>query len=491
MSTNPIRHACVLFAACLLPGCGGGDSETAATSADPPSESVAAAPAAPSAPATGGGTPAASSSPSGTRIDPSTPDGMVREAIQAVRDNEFERIWDLMPSSFQKDANDLVKEFGNQVDAELWDKSFNLLDRYISTIIAKEDMVYQTPEAQAQFGQMKTMLNQVGMGANASGWLTQEKIRQLGAPMNDIALTLLKSDLSSTKKLKSFDGRAFCEKTLSPMVKDLRQFIKTLVREASQIEELKSNVQVQMMLAQADIDRFLANIKVSKESEEADMAVVVIEIMGNPVKQKLIRVDGKWVPDWLGLSFRENVGKIKTRIPEFAATINAKKEIVMPALEQFEPLVAALEKANTQEEFNTAYANFNAQAPQITASSMGLPGIPGIPGMGSQFGGGTVKVVPATIEFQGEVTDEQLGEAIGKLEALTDDPEKAISLPKRDFGQLLLEIHPVGNPQAFASSIQFAKRAEYDAERKVILLELEPPPAKPAETTESSEPGDN
>lgn len=485
MSTKLLHHVCALLAACLFIGCGGGDSETDDSSNDTSTDSAANAPEAPSSPSGGGGTPAATAPSSGTRINASTPDGAVREAVQAARDMEFERIWDLLPSSMQTNINGVFQEFGNQVDAELWDKSFNLLKRYVKVIVAKQEMVYQAPDGQQNLGMLKSAF--ASTGARYTDFVTEENIKSVSKPANELVMTILNSELTNSKKLKSFDGREFCANTLNPLVGNVRDLILAIL---AQIEKrgIPGDRELPAFLTEFDdLNELLDGVQSSTESMNGDFAVVAITSpdSSTPVKMNFVRVDGKWVPEMLGSALPGVLSKTRAMMPSIVGAINAQKAAIMPTLEQLEPLVGALEKAKTQEEFNTAYAQFNTQASQIAASAPGMPGVTG------RFGGGPVKVSPVTIEFQGEVTDEQLGEAIEKLEALTDNPQKAITLPKRDLGQLLLEIHPVSDPQAFASSIQFAKRAEYDAARNVILLELEPPPAKPAETSESSEPGEN
>lgn len=249
----------------------------------------------------------------------------------------------------------------------------------------------------------------------------------------------------------------------------------------------------------------MSQVKVRVESIEGDFAIVVIDANGQEQKQNFVRVDGKWVPEMMGASFRPMLQFAKDMIPTYAAQINAQKPKVMPVLEQLEPLIDALQKAKTQEEFNTAFANFNAQAPQLVASAMG-------PGFGAMMGGGTVQVSPVKIKLQvtGPMTDKQLSEIINKLEALTDDPERAITFPTDTSTETpttvassniltaetinALQITPVSDPQIFADAIKAAEvvnseDVQFDPQTKIITLSLkfEAPP-QPAETTDSENP---
>jgi hypothetical protein len=471
----------------FLVGCGGdqpapvsstgtGTTPSAPTAPTAPDGSPAAAPTFSGAPSFSAPTVGSSS---GTPVSSAeTPDAVVKQFLAAIEKNEYERIWDLLPKSYQTQINELFQEFGEEVDAELWDKSFNMMNRYVSTMLAKEEMVYQTPEMQEQLNTLKS--SAAMMGAGTVDWLTVEKLRRLSDPANKISILFINSEFSSTQKLKSFDGRVFFAKTISPVAENLHKLVELIVEEASQVEELKSNVQVQMFLQQADIGKFFDGINVSVKTQQEESAVVVIKAMGTPTEFSMVKVEGKWIPQSLAGMFSLSMGMAKAQIPMMAQQVNMMKDRILPALDEVEPLIAAVQKAKTQEEFNVAYTEMNSQAPQIVANSLGMPGL------SAMLGAGAVKVSPVTIEVNSDISDAQLGELIKQLEGLTDVPDKAISLPRRSGTNLTIEMTPVINAQKFADSITFTKSVEYDATRRTIVLELEPP-TEP-ETTESAEP---
>gem|GEM_PF-1654625 len=453
-------------------GCGGDDPAPVAATGTAP----ATTPSAPTAPGAAPATPSFSGAPSfstptsssgGTTSNAETPDAVVKQFLSAVENNQYERIWDLLPRSYQNQINELFQEFGAQVDAELWDKSFNMMNRYVSKMLTKEEMVYQTPEMQEQLSSMKSMATMAGAGS--VDWLTVEKFRKLSEPMNKLSIVLINSEISSTAKLKSFDGRAFFAKTVSPIAENLRLFVELLVAEAAQVEELKSNPQAQMFLQQADIGKFFDGIYVTATNIEEDSAVVVIKAMDNSTEINMVKVEGKWIPQSMAGMFSLSMGMAKAQIPMMAQQVNMLKDRILPALEEVEPLVAAVQKAKTQEEFNTAYAAMNSEAPQLIANSLGMPGL------SAMLGAGAVQVSPVTIELKSEISEAELGKLIEQLEGLTEVPEKTISLPRRSGASVTIEMTPVLNPQKFADAIQFAKSVEYDATRRTILLELEPP----------------
>jgi len=496
------RRLIHLFLACmlsiLLAGCGGGEPEPVAATGTAPASTPS--PQAPSAPGTSSGTPQFQAAPSFSSTPPNastsstsratataeTPDGVVKQMLTAVENNEFELIWDLLPASYQTQINELFQDFGKQVDSELWDQSFNLANRYLSTMISKEEMFYATPEIQAQLTSAKTMASLAGPGVGDLEWLTQEKLKKLTKPMNDITIRLINSEISSSKKLKAFDGRDFFADTISPVVENLRKFVELIIEEASQVEELKGNAQVQMMLQQADIKKFFDNIEVNVKDEQEDSAVVEITAMGQPTEITMTKVEGKWIPQSLASMFGLGIGMAKAQVPMIAQQVNSTKDRVMPALDEIEVLIKDLQQAKTQAEFNVAYSAFNAEAPQILSKAMGMPGL------GSMLGAGSVEVQPIKILVESEVTDERLSLLIAKLEGLTESPEQAISLPKREGSRLVIEMTPVSNPLEFAHLIgqesTLVSSSNYDAARDMIVLTLKEVPAD--ETTPASETSD-
>lgn len=521
MSTSFPRHFCVLFVSCLLFGCSGGGSDNDATSTDAGSDPAAAAADAPAAPAGGAPAPAGSPPSAGPRIDTSTPDGTVKEAIQAAKEIELERIWDLLPSTMQTGINDIFKTFGNQVDAELWDKSFSLLNRYVKVLISKQDMLYQTPEMQSGLEGFKS-----SPGASEKldvDSVTYENLKPMLTPLLEILATILDSEISSSSRLKSFDGRKFCAKNLDPIVENLVELSKSTLAQYKKIENANPNkdLPAPVMMSINFENSMSQQFNVRTESINGDSAVVVYESGGREEKLNFVRVDGKWIPQQM-MALPFGLAMAKAQLPAIVDQINSQKDLILPVLEQLEPLVAALEKANTQDEFNTAFSNVSAQASQITGSLMEVPGFGpqfggGSPfGSGPSFAGGRVALSPVTVKLYvtGPVTDQQMSDVIKQLEALTDDPGKAITLPSGYIGadgnpvtlqesptavespQTLtartinaLQITPVSDPQAFADSITFAENVEFNPGTRIISLTLkfEPPP-QPAETsgTESS-----
>ena len=56
--------------------------------------------------------------PSSTAQD--APESVVSTPIKALEEKNPKLLWDMLPASYQSDINELVQEFGKNMDAQLW-----------------------------------------------------------------------------------------------------------------------------------------------------------------------------------------------------------------------------------------------------------------------------------------------------------------------------------------------------------------------------------
>ncbi|HSG71195.1 MAG TPA: hypothetical protein VLA12_12310, partial [Planctomycetaceae bacterium] len=447
----------------LIAGCGGGE-ETSTTSSD-------------SDPAATPAPPTLDSAPPSTSTGASTPDGTVKAFLAALKNNQLGDIWDLLPPSFQQDINGLVRDFGGQVDAELWDKSFALMNRYMKVSIDKMDLALETPQSQQQFA----MLGSMGLGDTS--WLTKDKIKSFAQPSNAMLLSLIGGELSSASKLKAFDGKAFFSGSLSPFLKNLRTLIDMVLKEIQQNPQLQSDFKVQMFAAQMNLNQMLDQVSVTAGTVNGDNAIVNIQMNGQPgPPMNMTKVEGKWIPTGMATGFKQGIQMVKAMVPMAAQTVNGLKEQALPLLQELEQLIAALEQAKTQEEFNVAYGNMQqAMEQQMAGLAGGVPGfdpamLGGGPGLGLGSGGSRSQSLSSvTVIVNQELNDVQLKKLIRELEQLTDNPEEAILLPKTLGGDTSIQATPVNSFQKFSNSLKdlnIGEIVEEDSSTKTVTLRL-------------------
>jgi hypothetical protein len=460
--STPLPWPLMIVLSCLLmTGCGGGSGASQESSSG---DQAAAAPAAPTIDNSAGGGGASAGATA------TTPEAVVESFLRAVKNNQLGEIWDLLPASYQQDINGVVREFGGHLDAELWDQTFALVNRYLKLSIEKQDMILEMPQSQESLA----MLGSMGFG-NAGTW-PKEKIKELSAPSNAIMTALLTGELSSVQKLKSFEGKAFLSGTMSTVLKNLRTLIELGLKEVQQNPELQGNIQVQMIASQFNLNQMLDQISVTAGSVNGDNAVVNIQMGGQPggMPLNMTRVEGKWLPTGMAGGFKQMMQMGKMMAPMGAQSINDFKEQGLALIQELEPLIEDLEQANTADEFQVAYAKVNQmmerQVSGLAAGELGVPGIGALPGGlggGSRIGG---RMGELTVVIPQELSDAQLIKLVAELEKLTDSPEEAILLPKVGLGETTIEITPVENFSRFTQRIQFGEVSEQDdAEHRVTI----------------------
>lgn len=247
MRSFPFLVVCWIVSVC---GCGGDSSPPPASDSSAPPAASDAAPSAPSVPAAGSSAPVGNLSPEAT----------VRQAISAVGEGRLELLWDLLPPSYQKDLNDIVREFGKSVDAETWDSLMRTSNRYLSVSLAKQSMMMQTPD----FKNLTRGLSSLGQvpGAPPVDFSRPELLEPAIKSSLEAALGLLNSDISTAKALQTFDGRKYFASGINVFYKGLLQMIESFVKGLAQ-DPMIANSPMAAELNQFDLKKELSNIKIS------------------------------------------------------------------------------------------------------------------------------------------------------------------------------------------------------------------------------------
>ena len=58
-----------------------------------------------------------------------TADQAVLQVTEGLADGQPQVLWHALPTSYQQDVTDLIHEFGDKMDAELWNRSFGVVQK--------------------------------------------------------------------------------------------------------------------------------------------------------------------------------------------------------------------------------------------------------------------------------------------------------------------------------------------------------------------------
>ena len=245
--------------------------------------------------------------PSSTAQD--GPESLITKPIQALEENNPKVIWDMLPASYQKDLNELLQSFANEMDAELWDAGAGLLGDVGELLRTKKNLVAGAI-SQIGFDNLNLFSGEVNLGGEGP---TPELINGLET-LGNLLEKIAKSDLRSMSKMKTID--------LGNIADTLGRDLMTLIDESAKATgetdpfglELLRSIEVDVVSE----DGNKAMIKISGLPEASDFVALpelpgglppglpgLPEVGENPFEAfsdfengelEVVKIDGKWVP---------------------------------------------------------------------------------------------------------------------------------------------------------------------------------------------------
>ena len=387
-----------------------------------------------------GSTPPAGGSDARPKV-PGTPEAAIMALAQGFKENKPQAFWEFLPGSYQNDVNGLVHDFAERMDADLWNRTFKIVQRIVKILETKKEFILENP--------MLKQNERVDVEGIAANW----------DAMAGLLSTLVNSEVSDLDKLKEIEIGAFLAQTGGSMMDQLSAL--SAMTPDDRLATFKQDLSV---------------LKANVVKSEGDTATVKLEMAGELAKTKeveLVRVEGKWIHKTMADEWDASIAKARENLAKITPeSLAKKKEQTLKQLDGFDQFLGKLEEAKTAEEFNMALM-------PMTAMIMALNNMGGIMPDLEATGSDTVTIVIQT-EID-DKTDEALADT---LLALTDNPDLGLALSDVAEGKTKFEVSPVKDVDAFAKKIDFGKVVRIDAEKRQITVELkksenEPPKKKP------------
>lgn len=252
----------------------------------------------------------------------SSPDQAVLAVAKGLSENKPVAIWDALPTSYQKDVHDLIHTALAKVDPGLYDQSIALVSKVAKILKDKKTFILAHP-----------MMADVPNKA---------EVEKQWDPMIAMFDTILTSDLGSHAKASKINVGAFLDKTGSKIMADIAKTAKlTGGGEADEYFEA--------------LDK-LKTMKATLVKQEGNKATVKLEAKGEEAEEvEFTLVDGKWLPSEMVAGWSDAIAQAKAEIANMnEEDMKKAKEMATPMFAMFEGVLGTLEKAKTQEEFNSA-----------------------------------------------------------------------------------------------------------------------------------------
>ena len=263
----------------------------------------------------------------GKKVTEPPPAATAEEAIMRVtkglQENKPVAIWHALPASYQKDVHDLIHTAIGRLDAEAYESTIKFARRLHTILNTKKQFIVNHP--------------------TVSGFLGKGNAEQIVGSLEVILGELLDSDLASHSSAKAIDMAYFLDTTGARIMGRLMNAIENVPMMGVDAEY--------MSLADS-----LKQVKATKVRGEGDSVVLKMEAPGKePEEMEFVRVEGKWIPKEMADDWAANMKEAKESLA--AMTDKEWREInmgLMMGSAMLGGMLAPLESAKTQEEFNAA-----------------------------------------------------------------------------------------------------------------------------------------
>jgi hypothetical protein len=271
--------------------------------------------------------------------------------------------------------------------------------------------------------------------------------------ISELLETLLASDLADLDRLKSADAGRLLATAGGQLFGQIR-----LISSLTPQDEFSNSLSR------------LSDLQVTLISATTERATLKFEAPGDqPAVIEFMRIEGKWIPQNLAEGWIEKVGEARAWMSLLSPdTFAEQKPQYLELLSSAEAALDALARAKTQDDFNGSMmtAVFTLK-PQIDGL-VGAPpaGVAADKSANDQPDRGPIEMV--TVIVKG-MFDDDAQDALGeRLQAITDDSERAESEITGDDETTTVKVGPVADIEAFARRIEFLNITGVDAKARVI-----------------------
>lgn len=249
-----------------------------------------------------------------------TPDEAVTRVARGLADNHPELAWHALPASYQEDITELVHQAAADMDPELWNRSFSVLQKLSDLLSDKQDLIFEHP-----------MIAQgmAGKDDPEEGWEAAVEVFEI----------MVKSDLADLDKVKKLDIGEFLADTGRDLMEQMAEASSLAPDDAWNKQMITLRATEATVLAQTD-----------------DTATVRIKRPGQATAEdEYVRVEGKWIPKELADSWSVTITGAKQKLAEVSGQENPEdKQKALMMLSMVEGALDSMLAADNPEQFNAA-----------------------------------------------------------------------------------------------------------------------------------------
>lgn len=250
---------------------------------------------------------------------PQTPDGTVYAVANGLAANHPEVVWQALPASYQSDVNGLVRDFADQMDPEVWNRSFGVFSKATQVLSEKKEFLLANPMV-------------------AQHLTEKPEIEQNWDELVQLLSIITSSQITTIDQLRQLNIEAFLTDTVGAMMAQA-EVIAALSGDNPR-EELNK----------------LQDLTVNLISNDGSVAVLEIGEQGEELRRvEFMQVEGKWIPREMAQEWPMAVEEARTKIAEVSnQELLQNKDAILSSLTMTEGALDSMLAAQDINEFNMA-----------------------------------------------------------------------------------------------------------------------------------------
>jgi hypothetical protein len=258
-------------------------------------------------------------------VIPKGPEDAIEVVVKGLADNQPEVVWAALPAGYQQDIREVIATFSASMDAEIYDRTFRILDKVVKVLREKEEYFAKSAVA------LSIPMLESSIGKNWS---------------HDVGLldTIAHSDLSSLARLQQMDPGIFLATTGREVMAGLEELrVRTQRKPGANPWEKVNQALKESQIQFVKTTESQGYLKMTSPTNSEGKVV------------QLSQVEGRWVPADLAASWETRIAEAKERLSKLSGPEFAKyKPMVGMVLDAVETGVDSLLTAGSQNLQNRA-----------------------------------------------------------------------------------------------------------------------------------------
>lgn len=255
---------------------------------------------------------------------PESPPEVVTKVMQRLVDNQPRVLWDALPPSYQSDIRGLITAFCDQMDPEVYDRTFRVMNKGVRVLRQQQQFLFNSRYT------LDNVLLDSGIGLH---WKQSVGILE----------TVVNSDIARLNSLRQMDPGLFLASTGSRVMSDLER----LTRRVQRSPDANPWERAREVLARAPI-RFVPG-----EGGEGILTFGSLRDDEEGREVRMVQVEGRWVPAEMAASWETNVANMQAGLERLASPeAQQAKPVVLMILTVLDRSMDTLLQARSQQEFD-------------------------------------------------------------------------------------------------------------------------------------------